>query len=267
MHHSESVDQRLEQAPVVTKFGRAVRPVAGVVAFYAGGSLASNDFRPGISDLDLVAIIDRELDEDRQVELQELHERTRRNDAAAASLHCVYVPQDQVSDVSAPHLTWAHGELYPRLLSGIARAELLRGGITLWGPSPAELLPPVDRAALRAAARSELTGYWSGAVRKPWLWLEDVYVDLGLLTLARVEAVLTEDRLITKNEALGRLHRFGVPPELVTQIARRRQGQDTPLTRPQRLRRATRARHICAAGIRELIPQPRGHRSHGSRTS
>jgi hypothetical protein len=53
------MDERLSPAPVVAPFAAAVRPVAGVLAFYAGGSLATGDFRPGISDLDLVAIVAR----------------------------------------------------------------------------------------------------------------------------------------------------------------------------------------------------------------
>lgn len=246
------MDPRLKPAPIVARFAEAVRPVAGVIAFYAGGSLASRDFRPGVSDLDLVAIVEAELDEAQRAALEDLHRRARSEHAAADQLHCVYVPQDRAADVTEPHLTWAHGELYRRGLSGIARAELLRGGIVLYGPTPEHHLPAVDAAALRDAVRRELTGYWSGAVRKRWLWLQDVYVDLGLTILPRAEAVLREDRLITKSEALGQLDRFDVPPDLVSQMARRRNGEDTPLTRNQRIQRAGRARRLCAAGIRDL---------------
>ncbi len=64
----------------------------------------------------------------------------------------------------------------------VARAELVRGGITVLGPPPTTLFAAVDPATLAAGARSELTGFWTGAVRKPHLWLQDLYVDLGLLT-------------------------------------------------------------------------------------
>ena len=121
------------------------------------------------------------------------------------------------------------------------------------GPPPAELLPYVDRASMQAAARAELAGYWSDAVRKPWLWVEDVYVDLGLLTLVRAEATLTEGRLITKREALTRLDRFGVPEDLVREIAHRRQGDSLSLTTLQRVRRAGTARRLVARGIRSLL--------------
>lgn len=149
--------------------------------------------------------------------------------------------------------TPCRGELYCRPLNAIARAELLYDGITVFGPAPADLLPYVDRDSLQAAARAELVGYWSGVVRKPWLWVEDVYVDLGLLTLARAEATLADGRLITKREALTRLDRFGVPEDLVRQIALRRQGEVVILSTLQRVRRAGIARRLVGRGIRCLL--------------
>jgi len=245
------VDDRLQQAPVVRSFARAVRPVAGVLGFYAGGSLASGDFQPGRSDLDLVAVIAAELDERQRRQLRTLHEQTLL-DPSAAKLHCVYVPVGNVEDVAAKHVTWAHGTLFQREFSGIGRAELLQAGITVLGPEPAELLPPVDVAALRAAARREVRVYWPAAVRTPWLWLDDMHVDLGLLTLARAEATITEGRLITKREALTRLGRLGVGHELAQELTRRREGQAVSLTVGQRLRRAYTARRLVARGLRRL---------------
>ena len=253
MGHADLVDHRLEQTAVVVAFAKAVHPIADVIGFYAGGSLAAGDFQPGISDLDLVAVIATSLDAQSREHLRVLHEVTRSEDPSAAKLHCVYVPQHQVLDVHTSHLTWAHGELFRRPLSAIARAELLHHGITVLGPPPAELLPSVDRDSLQAAARAELAGYWSGVVRKPWLWVQDVYVDLGLLTLARAQATLADGRLITKREALTRLDRFGVPEGLVRQIALRRQGGSVTLTTMQRVRRAGTARRLVARGIRSLL--------------
>ncbi len=237
---------------MVAAFATSVRPIVDAVAFYAGGSLASGDFHPGVSDLDLVAVIAAELDAPRCRRLRELHTSVRRTEPSAAKLHCDYVPQHDLTDLATPHLRWAHGELYRHPLSGIARAELLQGGITVYGPPPADLVPPLDLAATQAAARAELTGYWAGATRKAHLWRQDVYVDLGLLTVARAEALLSEGRLITKAEALTRLDRFGVDPELTEEIGRRRRGETVELTTRRRMRRAYTARRLVADGIRRL---------------
>ena len=63
---------------------------------------------------------------------------------------------------------------------------------------------------------------------------------------------MTEDRLITKQEALTRLDRFGVPAWLVEQIGRRRAGDPVTLTAADRARRAALARRIVARGIQTL---------------
>jgi Domain of unknown function (DUF4111) len=184
--------------------------------------------------------------------LTRLHQELAEADDTAAKLHCFYLPRDRLADPAEEQLNWAHGELYRRPFTVVARAELLRHGVTVLGPEPASLFAPVDAAALRAAARAELTGFWARAVRKPHLWLQDVYVDLGLLTLARIEATVTEDRLLTKREALTRLDRFGVPGWLVEQIGRRRAGDSVTLTAADRAGRAVVARRIVARGIQTL---------------
>ncbi|MCP2322663.1 hypothetical protein HDA40_001170 [Hamadaea flava] len=241
------MDERLTPAPLVPSFGDRVRDLAGVVGLYVGGSLAFGDYRPGVSDLDVIAVVDRDLDRTRRRQVTELHEAIDDE-----KLHCAYLVRDKAADLDRKHHYWAYGELYRRAVSGVARAELLRGGITVYGPPPAEVIPPVDDAALRAAARAELTGYWSRAVTKPKLWREDLYVDLGLITLARVEATVTENRLITKREAIERLAAFGVPDDLREQIARRRAGEPVTLTEDERAARAELARGLMTAGIAGL---------------
>ena len=247
------IDPRLEPAPLVATFAGALPQVVELVGLYVGGSLAMGDYRPGISDLDVAAVLTAAPGPDEQAALTRLHESLIDADPAAVKLHCFYLPREGLDDDPAtPRLNWAHAELYERPFKVVARAELLRGGITVLGPAPSELFAPVDAAALAADARAELTGYWAGAVRKPHLWLQDVYVDLGLLTLARVEATVSEDRLITKAEALTRLDRFEVPAWLVEQVGRRRAGEQVTLTAAERARRATLARRIVSRAIRTL---------------
>jgi hypothetical protein len=236
----------LDAAPVVADFAE------DVVACYAARSLALGDYRPAVSDLDLVAVARTELDEQARRRAEAWHRAYVERDGRAARLHCVYVALDQARDVRRPHPTWAHGELFDRPLSGIARAELQRAGVVVLGPAPAEVFSPVDHQALTSAVLDELTGYWADAVHKPQLWLQDVYVDLGLVLLPRAEAAIEEDRLITKAEALQRLWRFDVPQGLAAEIARRRDGHPTSLTTSQRQQRAEEARRLCATGISRL---------------
>jgi hypothetical protein len=247
------VDLPLSAQPTVAAFGADLGARNLVIALYAGGSLATDDFRPGVSDFDLAAVVAMPLDDGQRAELISLHQRMIRDHPLAAKLHCVYVPLPDMADLDAEHLTWAHGELYRRAFSGIARAELLTFGITVFGPPPATYLPALGVGALAEAVRAELSGYWSGALGRPEVWLEDVYVDLGLLTLVRAEATLTEGRLITKREAITRLARRGVPADLVREIESRRAGRPVPSSDAQRISRAERVRGLMAEGIRTLL--------------
>jgi hypothetical protein len=250
--HAGRMDERLSAAPVVADFAGAVRPVAGVVAFYAGGSLATRDYQPGRSDLDLVAIVDRPLTGTDRAELRRLHQRY---DPDHPKLHCAYVPRDDAAEVIRKHLAWAHRRLLRRPFSGIARGELQQGGIVVYGPPPAEFLPALDTADLAEAARAELRGYWTGAVRRAGVWRTDVHVDIGLTTLARADATIAEGRLITKREAIARLPQLGVPAELADQIARRRAGEPVTLTATEIHERAVLVRRIMRDGLGRLLRQ------------
>ena len=245
-----------EADDLVRSFAEHVRPVAGVTAFWVAGSLASGDYRPGVSDLDLVALVAAPLDEGQQRAVADLHEDLAGTDHRAAKLHCDYLPVTEADDVTAAHVRWAHGELYRHPLSGIARAELLRFGLTLYGPVPGDVLPPVGDDDLASAVRSELTGYWTDALGKPHLWLQDVYVDIGLFTLARAEATLREGRLVTKQEALPRLAGLGVDPGVVAEMTQRRHGATVHLSTAQRLRRARYVRRVMTRGIADLTGGP-----------
>ena len=245
-----------EADDLVRSFAEHVRPVAGVTAFWVAGSLASGDYRPGVSDLDLVALVAAPLDDGQQRGLVDLHQDLAGTDHRAATLHCDYLPATEVDDVAAAHVRWAHGELFRHPLSGIARAELLRFGLTLYGPVPGDVLPPVGDDDLATAVRGELTGYWTDALRKPHLWLQDVYVDVGLFTLARADATLREGRLVTKLEAMPRLAGLGVDPGLVAELAQRRDGASVTLSAGQRLRRARHVREVMARGIADLTGGP-----------
>jgi hypothetical protein len=242
------MDERISVAPVAGEFAAAVRDVAGVVAFYAGGSIGSGDYHPQISDLDLVAVLERPLTRARRARLKDLHATFD-----VPKLHCAYVARAEADDVGRTHVTWAHERLFRRPLSGISRAELHHFGVTVYGPPPAELIPPVPPTELAEAARAELRGYWPGALRHPRRWRTDLHVDLGLTTVSRADATIAEGRLITKREAIDRLVSLGVPPSLVAQIRRRRNGETVILTEDERRRRAVLVRGVMRAQLARLL--------------
>ena len=246
---------RLGAAPVVADFAASVQTL--VLGLYIGGSLATGDYRPAVSDIDAVALVERAPSPAVRAALQEIHQGLAHQAECANRLHCVYVPLGHVSDVARRHWTWAFGEFFRRHLSGIARAELLSDPIVMLGPAPATWLTPMSVDELQEAARSELSGYWSRALQKKAIWLEDVYVDIGLTVWARAAATIEDGVLITKSRAIAGMSERGVPLEIVDGITHRRCGTQTaPLSEEQRRHRATYVRTFLKTEIDRLLWLP-----------
>ncbi|TCO62627.1 nucleotidyltransferase domain-containing protein [Actinocrispum wychmicini] len=209
--------------PVVAEFGTRLAGLGWVSDVFVAGSLATGDYVPGVSDIDLVALVDGPVDTHRQATLVAVHRHLDEGVGSGLDLGCVYVEAGKVSDVRMTHPTWTHGSLVERILSGITRAELVRHGHAVVGRSPCAVLPPMSDDDLREAARAELTGYWAWAARRPRMWLNPVIADLGLTSMARGRYALSNGALLTKSQAVEQAH---APAWLIDQLRARRRGED-----------------------------------------
>jgi hypothetical protein len=208
---------------VVSEFGRELQRLGWVEALLVAGSLATGDHVPGVSDLDLVALVGAPVGAERQATLTQLHRRLDLGVAAGAKLGCVYVQIARLPTVWAPHPTWTHGALVHRGLSGVTRAELAGHGYAVFGQPPGAWFAPVTRDDVRAAARAELAGYWSLAVRRPWWWWRHPEIaDLGLTSMARARHALATGELLSKTAAI---ERADAPGWLTDQVRARRRGE------------------------------------------
>ncbi len=207
----------------VTPLSVRLGELGWVPDLWIAGSLATGDYIPGVSDLDLVATVDGQVDPSRQAVLTSIHRDLDRGQAAGADLGCVYVDVHTLSDSAAVHPTWTHGSLVQRTLSGVTRAELVRYGVAVYGRAPTVLLPPASDDDVRAAARAEVCGYWAWASRRPLMWLSPVIADLGLTSMARGRGALDTGQLMTKSQAIERAH---APQWLIDQLLARRHGRN-----------------------------------------
>ncbi|WP_239092663.1 nucleotidyltransferase domain-containing protein [Paractinoplanes abujensis] len=204
--------------PAVHEFADALRGLGRVTDLFVAGSLATGDYIPYVSDLDLVAITDGPVDRGL---IEEVHRRV----GPGYQLGCVYVDAALIDDVGVRHPTWTHGQLVERILSGITRAELAGHGYAVFGRPPGEVVPPVD---VRAAARAELAGYWRWAARRPYLWWNPMMADLGLTSMARARHALAYGELLTKTAAIE----HAAAPEWLKQQLRERR-RNRPVTSPR----------------------------------
>jgi hypothetical protein len=241
--------------PLLERFTADVGRVLPLVALWAHGSLALGDFRPGRSDLDLVALIHAAPTEAQEQDLRRMHEELAGQEPLAEKLHCSYVVQGELADTGRDHLTWAHNELFARPVSPVTRRELCQGGLTLLGPSPATVVPPVTDPDLKEYVLADLRDYWYPHAARADLWLRDIWVDLGLLTFARATVTLTDGRLITKREALEVLAGLDAPARVLRDIYQRRYATAEPMTDDWRARRGDLARSFLRDGIDRLLEE------------
>jgi hypothetical protein len=205
-----------------------LRPLGWVTDLLVGGSAATGDHCAGVSDLDLVALVEGPIGADRRAILVTLHRALDAAEAAGANLGCVYVDSSIRTDPAARHPTWTHGRLVDRTLSGISRAELARHGFAVLGRHPRDVLPAVSDDDIRRAAQAELTGYWSMAVRHPCWWLDPTMSDLGLTSMARGRHAWETGSLMTKSAAIEAAH---APDWLRADLRARRAGRPVPSPR------------------------------------
>jgi hypothetical protein len=208
--------------PVVRHLADRLDGLGWVTDLLVAGSLATGDYVPGVSDLDLVALTVGQVGRERQEILAGLHRGLDRGAAQGLDLGCVYVDAGRLADLEALHPMWTHGSLVQRGLSGVTRAELVRHGFAVLGRPPAAVLPDVTDDDVRRAARAELCGYWALAARRPLWWLNPVIADLGLTSMARGRHALRTGQLLTKTHAIEQAH---APAWLKDQLRARRQGQ------------------------------------------
>lgn len=214
------------------------------------GSLATGDYVPAVSDLDLVAIVEGPVDAARVAVLSDLHRSLDAGSAAGLRLGCLYVDETAVADRTALHPTWTHGGLVHRTLSGVTRAELARHGFAVMGRAPLAVLAPVTDDDVREAAREELSGYWAWASRRPTMWLDPAFAELSLTSMARGGHALRTGDLLVKTRAI---EETAAPEWLIARLRRRRSGESVALPRVRTAWIAWRdARHTVSVARREL---------------
>ncbi|TCN42981.1 hypothetical protein EV644_102383 [Kribbella orskensis] len=201
-----------------------------VRAVWVHGSLALGDFQVGRSDFDLIAVLDGPIVDPEA--LCALHRSLEKTDPLAEKLHCSYMQVDQLADASLRHPTWAQQRYFDRPVGAVTRRELALGDRSLFGPPPSSLLSATTDEELAAFIRDDLEHFWYPATRKLTPWYTDIWVDLGLITVARAAVTLTTGHLITKQAALSLLPSLGAPQSVVTDIHHRRYGTPTRATAP-----------------------------------
>ncbi|MEU0574743.1 nucleotidyltransferase domain-containing protein [Dermacoccus nishinomiyaensis] len=244
---------------LLTAFVDEIRPLVSPVAIWAHGSLGGGDYQPGRSDIDLIAVLDRARSPEEWQLLTAFHRRLMAAYPAAVTLHCSYPLVDELTDARSEHLTWAHQELFHRPVTEVTRRELHEFGVVLHGLRPADLIAPVTDRELVDFLMAEIRGPWRAVLDKPELWLQDGWVDFGMLALARASVTLRSGALISKAEALDVLvDELGAPVAVVDDIRSRRYGHPAPASPQWLARRADMTLTFLRSALDRLAGPPDG---------
>ncbi|MEU4689406.1 aminoglycoside adenylyltransferase domain-containing protein [Actinoplanes sp. NPDC023714] len=171
-----------------------------VEAFYLQGSVALDDYRPGVSDIDFVAVTARE---PAAGELRTVHEALRRSHGETFfdGLYVTAADLRRDPEQCPPGLAvheWRvlEGSRFERNL--VTWHVLAQGGVPVRGPRPEV---HTDWPALAERTRQNLAGYWTGwrvrAAFTPGAWT----TSWGVLGMARLRHTLAERRVTSKTEA------------------------------------------------------------------
>lgn len=135
-----------------------------IAGFHLVGSVAYGDYKPGKSDVDFVAVLDRSLDESDLEVIRGAH----RSVSGRPPLDGIYTTPDQLRDGTTPEARFHDGVLVAFDEYGgtpITRRELATIGVPIRG-TITELDIENDTAVLRRWVRQNLDTYWADWVRR-----------------------------------------------------------------------------------------------------
>jgi len=201
---------------------REIRALLGseLVGVYLYGSLSLGDFEPTSSDVDLLVVTREALSSEALVGLAAMHaclatsalpyaDKLEGWYFARTALRRPAPDEPQQATIGAD---WPFGLQAPGAVWVIERHIVREHGLTVFGPSPRELIDPVAPEALRAATRSLLRDFWALQLDGPdWLRTRD-YQAFAILTMCRALHTLHTGQIVSKPVAATWAQRHLVSP-------------------------------------------------------
>jgi len=193
----------------------------GLVGFYLTGSLTYGDFDPGSSDIDYLVVLHAGIDHTQRAGLVRLHDEIgARFPVWRERIEGSYVTLDMLPSVAPPTrgrpyvnqgAFWEPDPPYGNewLLNLFVLREC---GISLFGPSPKELLAPVAIEDVREASRRDLAEDWVPRLADPGFPPDSHHEAYVTLTLCRILHRAVHDEVASKRVASAWVKdRYGEP--------------------------------------------------------
>lgn len=155
-----------------------------VVGFYLVGSLALGEFNESFSDIDFVAILNKQTTSKEIEALRSIHRTITKKHSRWEMSGSYILPQDlgKPTDEIGPHPHYHEGILHPNGRSDLNLVtwwELKNHGITVLGEAPNKLSFTVNWDLLVTRMRENLNSYWASWTKRPDRVLR-MYSDWGV---------------------------------------------------------------------------------------
>jgi hypothetical protein len=153
---------------------------ANLIGVYLRGSLATGDFDPETSDLDVLAVTERPVNDAEFAALAALHTRLAADNPWGKRLEMAYIDRAALRRFAPDqrHVTLYQGEALTRATHGanwlLERWTVREHGVALYGPAAKTLIDPITDDELRVAVRDRLPDWddWANQPDDPdWLLL------------------------------------------------------------------------------------------------
>jgi hypothetical protein len=206
-----------------------------LTGIYLYGSLTQGSFDPARSDIDCIVVTREELSEEEFTAAGEWLERSARENPWTVKLQMSFLLRTQVLVMDSKACLYQFGRLVRCGSDGnpIFWMNILKSGITLYGPPAAEFVPEITPAILHEALVRE-TGYLRDEFSNENSEWRDVpkYRAYAVLTLCRILYSQATGEIGSKPEA-ARWARCALPLELQEIVDRALAGDsgDIPLER------------------------------------
>ncbi len=183
-----------------------------LVGIYLRGSLASGDFEPERSDIDLLVVTETALNEAQFTHLKAFHDQIAASDNAyARRIELAYIDRQslRVYHPGQQHPTLGQGEELSWQVHGanwlLERWMLREEGRTLTGPNPKTLIDPIPAPGLKGAVASRVLDWaaWARDEADPDWQLPLSHKAYAIDTMCRILFTASKGALTSKADSVA----------------------------------------------------------------
>jgi SAM-dependent methyltransferase len=180
-----------------------------MVGLYLYGSLTTSEFDPGISDVDLMAALSRELTADEFATLDAMHERITSampDFEHRLEIHYISVAALRRHDPTYEQAVISPGEPFHRTRTDsdwvVNRWAIRERGIVIGGPAATDLIDAIPPSELLGAVRANVPEWraWCAETAAGW---SRPYQSYAIITMCRILGALDTGRILSKREAVA----------------------------------------------------------------